>query len=51
MDYSVLKQIIIDQKDELKLIFDREKIIDRDVLNKYSTFLKSDMLLSPYHVA
>ena len=44
MDYSTLKQIIIDQKEELKLIYEREKIIDREVLNKYKTFLKSGLI-------
>lgn len=44
MDYLVLKQIIIDQKEELKSVFKKERLIDRDVLNKYSVFLKSGLI-------
>ena len=46
MDYSTLKQIIIDQKEELNSIFEKEKIIDREVLSlsKYKTFLKSGLI-------
>lgn len=44
MDYLALKQIIIDQEEELKAIFKEEKIIDRELLNKYSTFLKSGLI-------
>lgn len=44
MDYLSLKQIIVDQKEELKSVFEKERIIDRDVLNKYSAFLKSGLI-------
>lgn len=44
MDYLTLKQIIVDQKEELKSIFEKEKIIDREALNKYRDFLKSGLI-------
>ncbi|MEA3369469.1 MAG: ATP-binding protein [Candidatus Ratteibacteria bacterium] len=44
MNYLTLKQIIIDQKEELESIFNREKIIDRELLNKYRVFLKSGLI-------
>ena len=44
MNYLTLKQIIVDQRDELKSIFEKEKIIDREALNKYSAFLKSGLI-------
>jgi hypothetical protein len=44
MDYLSLKQIIVDQKEELKSVFEKEKIIDREVLNKYSAILKSGLI-------
>lgn len=44
MDYLILKQIIIDQREELELLCQKEKIIDRQVLNQYKTFLKSGLV-------
>lgn len=44
MNYLTLKQIIVDQKEELKSIFEKEKIIDREALNKYRSFLKSGLI-------
>lgn len=44
MDYLTLKQIIIDQKEELSSTFEREKIIKRKVVDKYKTFLKSGLI-------
>ena len=44
MNYLTIKQIIVDQKEELKSIFENEKIIDREALNKYSAFLKSGLI-------
>lgn len=44
MDYLALRQIIIDQKEELESIFRKEKIIEREVQNKYSAFLKSKLI-------
>ena len=44
MDYLVLKQIVVDQREELESIFKKERIIGREFLNKYSPFLKSGLI-------
>jgi len=44
MEKRELKQVIIDQKDELKTLIKREKIIDREFLSTYKKHINSDMI-------
>lgn len=44
MEYSTIKQIIIDQRAELQKIYRKEKIIKREVLDEYKSYLTSDQI-------
>ena len=44
MEYSTIKQIIIDQRAELQKIYRKEKIIKREVLDEYKSCLTSDQI-------
>ncbi len=44
MEKRDLKQVIIDQKDELKNLVEREKIIDREFLTIYKRNISSDII-------
>lgn len=44
MEYLTLKQIIIDQREELQNVYTGEKIIDREVLGEYKPALKSNQI-------
>ncbi len=44
MEYSTIKQIIIDQRAELQQIYRKEKIIKREVLDEYRGYLTSDQI-------
>jgi len=44
MEKRDLKQVIIDQKDELRDLIKREKIIDREFLNKYKKHISADII-------